>query len=263
MYPKRIDPDGPPATGCTSIEKVSDPAHGQTRKHWLIYVRMASSAFLPLFPLSSVLFPGVPIQLHIFEARYKSMIQACLQTEQDFGVVLIEEGREALGPLARTHHHGTTAQILKVQPLPEGRMNLVAIGFQRFRILSVDREGAPFLRGEVKFEEIPEPSSADNRAATALLPLVQQYVELIADTRDPGHFIDFARLPRDARALSYAAAYLLHVPQFQKQQLLELTNPAELIAGVCRMYTTQIELLKIVQRGGLQPPGGPGGVSLN
>lgn len=227
---------------------------------------MAHTAVLPLFPLGSVLFPGVPIQLHIFEERYKSMMQFCLDKEQEFGVVLIEEGREALGPIARTHSHGTSAQIARVQPLPEGRMNLIAVGNRRFRILSLDRDGAPYLQGEVEYADEPEASESENRQAAGLLPLIQEYVELVTSAEEPddtAQKMDYSRLPRDARALSYAASFLLHVPQHQKQQLLELPTLPDLLTGVQDIYRKQIELLRIVQERGLEPPDASGGLSLN
>ncbi|MCR9144534.1 MAG: LON peptidase substrate-binding domain-containing protein [bacterium] len=227
---------------------------------------MAAPNLLPLFPLGSVLFPGVPIQLHIFEERYKEMMRRCLgQADQEFGVVLIEEGREALGPIARTHSHGTCAQILKVQPLPEGRMNLVAIGTRRFRIMDLDRDGAAYLQGQVEYEDESEGTEPENREAAGLLPLIQEYVELVSssDPEDAANRMDYSKLPRDARALSYAASYLLHVPQHQKQQLLELRTLPDLMAGVRDMYRKQIELLKIVQERGLEPPESAGGLSLN
>ncbi len=255
----RVNPKVPAVAGWSASERM------------LILIEMKEATTrLPLFPLGSVLFPGVPIQLHIFEERYKSMMQFCLDQDQEFGVVLIEEGREALGPIARTHSHGTSAQILKVQSLPEGRMNLVAIGTRRFEILSLDREGAPYLQGEVRFidGEDNESSDAENRQAQGILPLIQEYVELLSRQSEAGdseasETLDYSRLPRDARALSYAASYLLHVPQHQKQQLLELETLPDLLAGVQDMYRKQIDLLKIVKDRGLQPPETDGGQSLN
>jgi uncharacterized protein len=93
---------------------------------------------LPLFPLNTVLFPGMPIQLYIFEQRYKEMIHDCLKSSQPFGVVLIRNGKEANSHLAEPHYVGCSARILDVEPLEEGRMNLVALGQQRFRILELN-----------------------------------------------------------------------------------------------------------------------------
>ncbi len=75
---------------------------------------------IPLFPLNTVLFPGTPIHLHIFEERYKQMINLCLQEQRPFGVVLIRNGMEALGPLAEPFHIGCTAEIAHVERLEDG-----------------------------------------------------------------------------------------------------------------------------------------------
>ena len=83
---------------------------------------------MPLFPLGLVLYPEEELPLHIFESRYKQMIEHCLAEEKQFGVVLIRRGSEALGPLAEPHSIGCTARILEVQPLDEGRMQITTIG---------------------------------------------------------------------------------------------------------------------------------------
>src|ERR671932_1191815 len=103
---------------------------------------------LPLFPLRVVLFPGMRLPLHIFEERYKLMIGTCMVTDQTFGVALIRSGREVGGP-AETYPTGTTARIIQMERLPEGRMNLVAVGVDRFRLLH-RLEGEPYVRGLVQ-----------------------------------------------------------------------------------------------------------------
>ena len=103
---------------------------------------------LPLFPLNSVLFPGATLPLHIFEERYKLMIGRCLQSGSPFGVLLIRSGNE-VGEATDPFEVGTTARIVRVQPLDEGRMNLVCLGERRFRLLRKLRE-TPYLVGEVE-----------------------------------------------------------------------------------------------------------------
>jgi len=105
---------------------------------------------LPLFPLNTVLFPGMPLQLHIFEDRYKKMINLCLERSIPFGVVLIDRGSEAYGPLAEPKDIGCTAQIIETQPLADGRMNIVALGQERFRTIMVDRRKALYLNGIIE-----------------------------------------------------------------------------------------------------------------
>ena len=83
---------------------------------------------LPLFPLNTVLFPEMPLPLHIFEVRYKQMIAKCLAGDRTFGVVLIKHGSEALGPLAEPYSIGCTARIIESQSLGEGRMEITTVG---------------------------------------------------------------------------------------------------------------------------------------
>ena len=87
---------------------------------------------LALFPLFTVLFPGMPLHLHIFEPRYRLMIQRCLEANQPFGVVLIRKGEEAMGPLAEPYITGCTARIARTERLRDGSMNLTVLGEERF-----------------------------------------------------------------------------------------------------------------------------------
>ena len=91
---------------------------------------------IPLFPLNVVLFPGGFLPLHIFEERYKLMIQRCLDDESEFGVVLIKSGLE-VGGNAEPHAVGTAARIVNVKKEEDGRMNIMVTGRERFRIDSV------------------------------------------------------------------------------------------------------------------------------
>jgi Lon protease-like protein len=110
---------------------------------------------LPLFPLHSVLCPGIALPLHIFEPRYREMIGYCLETGSPFGVVLIRDGRE-VGPLAgQIAEVGTTAAIRQAGRYPDGRLDIVTVGETRFRIVSVDSASQAYLVGTV--EELDEP----------------------------------------------------------------------------------------------------------
>jgi Lon protease-like protein len=110
---------------------------------------------LPLFPLHSVLCPGIALPLHIFEPRYREMIGHCLETGSPFGVVLIRDGRE-VGPLAgHIADVGTTAAIRQAGRYPDGRLDIVTVGETRFRIVSVDPASQAYLVGTV--EELEEP----------------------------------------------------------------------------------------------------------
>src|SRR5215813_12544949 len=115
---------------------------------------------LPLFPLNTVLFPGMALPLHIFEERYKLMIGECVKDSLPFGVVLIKSGSE-VGPGASIHRVGTTAQITQIEQLGEGRLNIATLGHSRFRILNVNKQ-RPYLTGLV--EDYPL-QNTDNPAA--------------------------------------------------------------------------------------------------
>src|ERR671938_1253163 len=110
-----------------------------------------SERVLPLFPLEQVvLFPGMSLPLRIFEERYKVMIGACQVTDQLFGVLLIRSGRE-VGEPAVPERVGCTARMLRVDRLPDGRMNILTIGEQRFRLLGPARVMAEgYLVGDAR-----------------------------------------------------------------------------------------------------------------
>src|SRR5687768_15209514 len=94
------------------------------------------SVVLPLFPLNTVLFPGGPLRLRIFEPRYLDMVSRCMRESSSFGVALITEGKEA-GGTARTTGVGTTARIVDFERLDDGLLGITARGEQRFTIEDV------------------------------------------------------------------------------------------------------------------------------
>ena len=106
---------------------------------------------LPLFPLNVVLFPGMALPLHIFEERYKAMIGDCIDNEAVFGIVLIREGQEA-GEPADPFKIGTTARIVRVERLAEGRMNILTRGEQRFETAGITHH-LPHIVGDVRYLE--------------------------------------------------------------------------------------------------------------
>ena len=116
--------------------------------------------FLRLFPLRIVLFPGMPISLEVFEPRYLTLVQECVERHEPFGVALIERGSEVGGP-ATPHLVGCTARIERIDPLPAGRLALDARGGRRFRITRLDRDH-PYLAADVEYpvDEATEPSPA-------------------------------------------------------------------------------------------------------
>lgn len=198
---------------------------------------------LPLFPLQTVLFPGMPLELHIFEPRYRLMTQRCLETDQPFGVVLIRQGLEAGGPLAQTHEIGCSARIAKADPLPDGRYNLVVVGDERFRIHHCDRS-LPYLTGRVEALTLEQPCGiAVSRGAHQLDPLVRRYIRrLVEKTEEAAHLRNIP-LPDDALPLMYLAAALLHIPNSEKQALLDAGSGTDLLRNLLRLYQRENALL--------------------
>ena len=117
---------------------------------------------LPLFPLHTVLFPGVALPLHIFEPRYREMVARCLDTDRPFGIVLIRDGREIGGGPTSIATVGTTAEIREAGKFSDGRYELLVVGTRRFRIGSVTVGREPYLVGEVEEldDEVGDPVAA-------------------------------------------------------------------------------------------------------
>lgn len=104
---------------------------------------------LRLFPLHTVLFPGMTLSLQVFEERYRTLVAECLESGEPFGVVLIREGPE-VGDNATPHPMGTTARIRRVSPSRDGRLLLEAVGVRRFRILATSTDH-PYLSAQVEY----------------------------------------------------------------------------------------------------------------
>src|SRR5438876_4085379 len=111
--------------------------------------RLAGHMEVPLFPLHTVLCPGVALPLHIFEPRYREMTERCLAEKSPFGVVLIREGREVGSSALAIAAIGTLAEIREANRYDDGRFDLLAVGSQRFSVDRVIPSTEPYLIGEV------------------------------------------------------------------------------------------------------------------
>ncbi len=178
---------------------------------------------LRLFPLNSVLFPGAVLNLHIFEPRYKQMINECLEAGEGFGVALIAEGAEAGDPNVLPHDIGSIAEIVDVQPLPFGRYFISTVGRNRFRIREViSRE--PYLIADV--DELEEPEQYVDREVDELLPAVlerfEEYLAMLVEFSGQESAVDIPE--DDPRSTSYLIGDMLQVAERVKQRLLELVD---------------------------------------
>jgi Lon protease-like protein len=211
---------------------------------------------LPLFPLNTVLFPGIPINLHIFEERYKQMIEVCSSTQQPFGVVLIDQGAEAFGPLAKPHPIGCTAQITHIEHLDDGRLNILAVGLDRFLIRELDYDQEPYLIGTVELLPLElQDSRGLAQAGHCLRPWVERYLGILAQFVDNLDF-DPHRLPDDPLALAHLAASVVQIPAEQKQTLLAADGAIDLLTEIGAIYRREVALLNaIVERDIYDDPG--------
>jgi Lon protease-like protein len=210
---------------------------------------------LPLFPLNTVLFPGMPLPLHIFEERYKRMIRFCMETSQPFGVVLIRQGSEALGPLAEPHEIGCTARILEIQPLAEGRMNIITLGENRFRIVAT-RSQDEYLVGQVELFPLEETNPEQMTAhAQRLLPWVRQYMQILSEVSETD--LEPDKLPADPAVLAYLAAVLVQIPPEQKQALLAAQRAIDLLGSMEKIYRREVVMLQAIVDHGRREDLGP------
>ncbi|GAB4538606.1 MAG: LON peptidase substrate-binding domain-containing protein [Anaerolineae bacterium] len=176
---------------------------------------------LPLFPLNAVLFPSMVLPLHIFEDRYKLMVNNCLAQDRPFGVVLIYAGSEVGGP-AIPHPVGTVARIARWEWLPDGRMNILTVGERRFRIVDFAKPELPYLEGLVEYWDDEPDERAD---LSALVDRVRHtfidYLTLIMSLADQALPINQLQLPDDVTMLSYHIASNLQIEMSERQELLE------------------------------------------
>ncbi len=193
---------------------------------------------LPLFPLSLVLFPGMSLPLHIFEERYKRMIALCIREGRDFGVVLAGAPTDVPGQCL-TYPVGTTAHITGVTRLPDGCMNLVTTGRQRFRIRSLDWDLA-YCMAEVEWlpEEVGE--------AAALLRKARRRWDAFREeiSRITGESLAGAELPDDPTEATYTLAATVPINTTEKQRLLEATDTATRLLEVIRLLAREHGLLR-------------------
>ena len=171
---------------------------------------------LSLFLLDTVLFPTMQLPLQVFEPRYLDMISRCISAESVFGVNLIRSGPEVGGD-AEPVDVGTTARIISVQPLQEGRLLLVTRGERRYRIVRTDRSEA-FLQAEVEYLE-DETALTDPGLSQRVFARFREVLETM------GLAIEFddSLLEQPAR-ISYLVAAHLAKSNPDKQQLLELDS---------------------------------------
>lgn len=203
---------------------------------------------LPLFPLEVVLFPGTPLPLHIFEPRYKDLISECLENKTRFGIVRAkaaqeEEGEEEENTEAEAAEQeaepaladvGCTAEIVAVtKTYPDGRMDIVTEGRERFEVLDLDEQRS-FLRADVLYFD----DETGNAAAEAVARAVKLHGEILA--------IAGAKqsLPEELKQISFHLAGSLPLDLDFKQALLEMRSESKRIEAVITAFEAILPKLR-------------------
>ena len=168
---------------------------------------------IPLFPLNTVLFPGGPLPLRVFEPRYLDMISRCMKSDRPFGVVLIREGNE-VGP-ATTYNIGTLAKVVDWYQGSDGILGITAMGGERFRLLAAKRQDDGLNVGDV--ELLPDAPLAEVPDQYRSLPPILESV-----MNDLGRLYENLEFRfNDAAWVAYRFAEILPIDLKQKQEFLE------------------------------------------
>jgi Lon protease-like protein len=236
---------------------------------------------IPLFPLHTVLCPGIVVPLHIFEERYRALTRHCLETGAPFGIVLIRDGREVGASRELTLADvGALVEIRSAGRYPDGRYDLMAAATGRFAIDSVDLAKAPYLIADVTplEDEVGDELRAERLAASAIRRFVR-YLELmriregetgealdirveldspiVDDAADDeltgddagGGGVDDARettsltIPDDPTVLSYLLSGIVQVELPRRQRLLEAATTVARLEELISLLDREVLLL--------------------
>ena len=199
------------------------------------------SVSIPLFPLGLVLFPHMPLPLHIFEERYRVMMRDCQENGTGFGIVGLQDGLESGGGPARPYAVGTLAQLRRVEELEDGRFNILVVGASRFRVSGISTR-RPYLTAHVEWLRDGSGDGArSQRLAARVATLFQRYATALRELADESAAeID---LPDDPELLSYLVAASLQVDNRHKQPLLEMDDADTRLAGCVRLLGRELVLL--------------------
>jgi ATP-dependent Lon protease len=195
---------------------------------------------LPLFPLPVVLFPGVPLPLHIFEPRYRQMLSDIRLEKNLFGLVYFDT-TSAENDVPPAGHVGCVAEVTEVQEFPDGRSNILTLGVIRYRIESYVDRGDPYLVAKVSYfeddEEDEEILAAPSREVAETFTRIAQAVRTINDER--------ATLPdisdTEPQRLSFLVAAAMEIDAEIKQDLLELRSTSERLERLRAMLNIAVK----------------------
>jgi len=203
------------------------------------------SETMPLFPLGTVLYPGLLLPLHIFEERYRRLVRDLLDgpEPQEFGVIAIRKGRETgVEGVSALYEIGCTAALRQVARHGDGRFDVVVAGTQRFRLLGLD-QSRPYLQGEI---ELLTEETGDEAAAALTARAVQRafrdYLDALA-TQGAAR-VDVPDLPDEPVLLSYLVAASMIVDLSDRQVLLAEPDAAGRLAAERTLLARETRILR-------------------
>ncbi len=196
---------------------------------------------LPIFPLNTVLFPGVPLPLRVFEDRYLRMLRDRVANDPVFGIALIEPG-SGMGGQPTFHQVGTTARLVSLNVMGDGVADIVVVGGRRIVLSEGD-----WARGYAiaDADELPD-RRYDRRDAIVRLgrarAILDTYVSLV--TKAIGSPVQAPGVALEAEAGSFAIAARLPLHTWQQQEMLEDRDPVSRIEKACAILRREIRLLR-------------------
>jgi Lon protease-like protein len=204
---------------------------------------------LPMFPLGTVLFPHAVLPLHIFEERYRALVETCLRGDGRFGVVLIDRGYEVGGGDTR-FGVGTVARIVEAARTPDGRYLLATVGTDRFRVKKwLDDD--PYPRAEIDVISEAKRLRDDAAARRAdVQHLLGRVLALSAELGERTAPVDAAQLDDDPVRASFEAAAVAPIGPLDAQRLLELDDPRERFDQLEELLVDAAEVLQLRLAGG-------------
>jgi len=193
----------------------------------------------PMFPLGTVLYPHALLPLHVFEPRYRTLTQRCLEGDQQFGVVLIERGHEVGGGDAR-FDIGTVAQIVRAGQFDDGRWMLVTVGVQRLRILEwLPDDPHP----QARVERLDDVAGAPSTGIDELTAVLRRVLALRSELGDSVPSLD-VELADDPVQASFEAAALAPLGPLDAQRLLELDDAGVRMDQLATLLGEEAQLLE-------------------
>lgn len=200
----------------------------------------APSDGVPMFPLGRVLFPYEILPLHVFEPRYRALVRDVLASAGEFGVVLIERGREVGGGDIR-FAVGTLARIVRAERAPDGRYGLVTVGVRRVRIEEWLPDD-PYPQARVVALDEPTPDASAEAAVERVAARLAE-VAALARRIDP-RVEDPPTLPEDPVRAAWEAAAVAPLGPLDAQRVLEAASAGERLFALEAFLAEQAAALR-------------------